>query len=72
MVQAAHSNWGHGKGMGIKSSDENIAALCLSCHYEIDQGHKLSQEERRDKWEKAHNRTVSALKQMGEWPDNHL
>lgn len=68
MVQAAHSNWSGGKGRGIKASDEHIAALCLKCHYEIDQGHKLSRDERQDLWIKAHQRTVSALVQKGEWP----
>lgn len=66
MVQAAHTNWGGGKGRGIKADDNLVAALCLRCHYEIDQGSKLSKEERMEKWQKAHNKTVNALRSV--WP----
>ena len=67
MVQAAHSNMAqHGKGRGIKASDEYTAALCMSCHYEIDQGKTLSKEERQDLWQKAHQKTVAAL--QDQWP----
>ena len=38
-VVAAHSNEGiHGKGRGIKASDEFVAALCFTCHANLDQG----------------------------------
>jgi hypothetical protein len=70
MVQAAHSNWGHGKGRGIKADDNQVAALCLKCHYEIDQGKNLSREERKAKWTAAHNRTVARLVSQGLWPEN--
>ena len=66
MVQAAHTNWGGGKGRGIKADDNLVAALCLRCHYEIDQGSKLSKEERMEKWFKAHSKTVNALRSV--WP----
>ena len=67
MVQAAHSNMAqHGKGRGIKASDEYTAALCMSCHYEIDQGKTLSKQERQDLWQKAHQKTVAAL--QDQWP----
>jgi hypothetical protein len=69
MVQAAHSNWGGGKGRGIKADDNLVAALCLKCHYEIDQGHKLSKQQRQDLWNEAHKRTVETLIQQGLWPD---
>ena len=70
-VQAAHSNQlKHGKGRGIKASDQYIAALCLRCHFTIDQGSKLSKEERQEMWEKAHRRTVQALLDRGEWPED--
>ena len=59
-TQAAHSNW-HGKGMGIKASDEMVAALCLRCHYEVDQGKTLTKQQRRDLWEKAHKKTMDRL-----------
>ena len=69
MVQAAHSNWGGGKGRGIKADDNLVAALCLKCHYEIDQGHKLSKQDRQTLWQAAHKRTVETLIAQGLWPD---
>lgn len=68
MVQAAHSNWGGGKGRGIKADDNLVAALCLKCHFEIDQGNSLSKEERQEKWLAAHMETVHALSAAGLWP----
>ena len=68
-VQAAHANWGGGKGMGIKADDNLTAALCLRCHYEIDQGKDLSREERIRRWTKAHKNTVALLLVKGLWPD---
>ncbi len=58
--QAAHSNW-HGKGMALKASDEMVAALCLRCHWEVDQGNKLTKEERKALWENAYKRTMERL-----------
>ena len=69
MVQAAHSNWGGGKGRGIKADDNLVAALCLKCHYEIDQGHKLSKQDRQALWQAAHKKTVETLIAQGLWPD---
>lgn len=67
-TQAAHSNWAeHGKGRGIKASDEFVAALCATCHYEIDQGKDLSAQERRDIWEFAYQNTKHALQRQGKW-----
>ena len=66
MVQAAHTNWGGGKGRGIKADDNLVAALCLKCHYEIDQGAHLSKDERKEMWQKAHIATVEALGDR--WP----
>jgi hypothetical protein len=61
-VVAAHSNQlRDGKGRGIKSSDAMIAALCYNCHMEIDQGSKLSKQERIDIWEEAHRNTMKWL-----------
>jgi hypothetical protein len=69
-TQAAHSNWAeHGKGRGIRASDEYTAALCLRCHFQLDQGNKLSKQERRDLWEKAHRKTITALIEQGKWPE---
>ena len=69
-TQAAHSNQLiHGKGRGIKASDEYTAALCLKCHYELDQGNILSKEERVEMWDNAHKKTVTELKRLGMWPN---
>jgi hypothetical protein len=65
-VQAAHSNWGGGKGKGIKADDNLVAALCLKCHYEIDQGAHLSKDERKEMWQKAHTATIDAIGDR--WP----
>lgn len=43
--QAAHSNFGiHGKGKGVKASDEYTIPLCVTCHQNFDQN--LSQQTR--------------------------
>ena len=70
MVQAAHTNWGAGKGRGIKADDNQVAALCLNCHYEVDQGKNLTKEERQDLWQRAHKRTIQTLIEQGRWPSN--
>ena len=67
-VVAAHTNWGGGKGRGIKADDNLVAALCLKCHYEIDQGAHLSKDERKDMWQKAHERTINNLVESNQWP----
>jgi hypothetical protein len=69
MVQAAHTNWGGGKGAAIKADDNLVAALCLRCHYAIDQGKDLSKEERQAMWLAAHKKTVDLLMQKNLWPD---
>lgn len=59
---AAHSNQiADGKGKGIKASDYRVAALCFSCHMDLDQGNKLSKDQRREFWEIAHRRTIGEL-----------
>ena len=68
MVQTAHTNWGGGKGRGVKADDNLVAALCLKCHYEIDQGKDMSKEERQELWEQAHIATVKKLYIQGLWP----
>lgn len=61
-TQASHSNSAiHGKGRGIKASDEFTAALCQSCHYEIDQGKNLNRDEKLAWWELAFERTEKLL-----------
>ena len=70
MTQAAHTNWGGGKGRGIKADDNLIAALCQHCHQKIDQGSKLSKQERQDLWNQAHMETVYCLTHSGKWPQD--
>lgn len=61
-VVAAHSNQlRDGKGRSIKAHDFRLAALCMRCHFEIDQGSKLSREERVNQWEMAHRNTIGWL-----------
>lgn len=48
-IVSAHSNLlEHGKGKGLKAHDGMIAWLCLRCHSELDQGSKMSRQERRE------------------------
>jgi hypothetical protein len=66
-VVAAHSNQAkHGKGRGIKASDEFVAALCFRCHHEIDQGASMRKEARQDAWDLAHEKTKARLAHL--WP----
>jgi len=58
-LEPAHANWSrYGKGMGIKAHDCFHAAACHACHAEIDQGKRLSQEERIDYWQQGFERTL--------------
>jgi hypothetical protein len=67
-VVAAHSNQlRDGKGRGIKSHDYRIAALCYSCHMELDQGKSLDKAERVEIWEEAHRKTIAWL-----FENNHI
>ena len=64
---AAHSNQlRDGKGRSIKAHDYRIAALCYTCHADIDQG-KMSREDKQDLWEMAHRKTIGWL-----FENNHL
>lgn len=69
-VVAAHTNWGGGKGRGIKADDNLIASLCHSCHMELDQGNKLTKTVRMAMWLDAHELTVQMMKLQGLWPDD--
>lgn len=67
----AHSNQGvHGKGKGVKASDVFAAALCRHDHNEIDQGSRLTQDERVTLWTNAWRKTVRELLKRGLWPAN--
>lgn len=68
-VTWAHSNQGeHGKGKGIKASDVFVAALCDSCHFQIDQGKDWPQDVKLRVWEAAHRRTKLHALANGLWP----
>ena len=69
-VCGAHTNWGGGKGRGVKASDNLIASLCFDCHAELDQGKTLTKEQRQDMWQNAHIKTVHKLVELGLWPKN--
>ena len=61
-IMAAHSNQlRDGKGKGIKAHDFRVASLCYTCHSALDQGSKLSYEERISLWEDAHRKTIGWL-----------
>jgi hypothetical protein len=61
-VVAAHSNQQRdGKGMGIKAHDFRVAAMCYTCHMELDQGSNDNYETRLTKWEDAHRNTIGCL-----------
>ncbi|KAB7673664.1 hypothetical protein [Plesiomonas shigelloides] len=62
-VQAAHRN--EGKGMAHKVDDCLTAALCPDCHREIDNGHGLTREERRQKMDTAIIETIAQLARRG-------
>lgn len=69
-VVASHSNWlEHGKAKGRKADDNRVASLCHGCHSDLDQGSRMSGDERRAMWDAAHERTVDALWCGGLWPE---
>ena len=68
LAQACHSNWHGGKGRGIKASDNYVAALCQSCHTEVDTGNKLSKDQRQTLWVNAHLKTLHYLFLTDQWP----
>ncbi|WP_312800435.1 hypothetical protein [Pseudomonas sp.] len=49
----------------MKVDDCLSAALCPSCHHEIDNGHRLTKEERRAELDKAVLLTIRELAQRG-------
>jgi ribosomal protein S27AE len=65
-IVAAHSNQlADGKGRSLKAPDYRIAALCYTCHYAIDQGTRMTKQERIDFWECAHRKTIGWLFDTG-------
>lgn len=63
-TQCAHRN--EGKAGGRKLMDDCwTAALCVACHSEIDQGSKLTREERRSRMDAAILLTLRELARVG-------
>ena len=62
-VQVAHSN--RDRGMGQKSSDHLVAALCPEHHHEIDNGKTMTRDERRALMDRAIVLTFDKLVQAG-------
>lgn len=68
-VCCCHSNWAeHGKGMARKADDSRGAAGCVACHTELDQGRRWGANEKRRRWQAAHERSVRLLVAAGLWP----
>lgn len=68
-TQASHSNQSiHGHGRSIKASDEFTAAICVREHAQIDQGRRMTREERVFRWMLAYHRTVRELVARELWP----
>lgn len=68
-VCGAHSNQlSDHKGRGIKSDDNTCASLCAICHGDLDQGSRLSREERIELHSSAMHKTVRELLKRGLWP----
>ena len=60
-TQASHSNQSRdGRGIGHKTHDYRLAALCFKCHYDVDYGSE-SRQTKLDLWESAHRATIGEL-----------
>jgi len=62
-IQCAHRN--EGKGMGLKTKPWMTAALCPSCHFEVDSGRTLDREHRRALMDRAIVLTHARLIERG-------
>ena len=47
-----------------------VAALCQSCHHDVDQGNQLTKDERQTIWVNAHLKTLHYLLITDQWPVN--
>ena len=64
-TQASHSNQSRdGRGIGRKTHDYRLAALCQKCHHEIDYGLE-PRDIKLDRWESAHRATIGQLFKLG-------
>lgn len=65
-VVAAHSNqYIHGKGGALKAHDCFVAWACSDCHRELDQGHKLTYDQKAHYWQRGFERTLLAAFEQG-------
>lgn len=65
-ICGAHSNQlRDGKGKAIKAPDYRIAALCFTCHGNLDQGQLLTKAERVYLWDSAHFKTFAEFLRRG-------
>jgi len=68
-VAGCHSNASaHGKGRGIKASDQYAASLCVYCHRIIDLFIGITREQAMEIWQAAHDKTIALLVKSGVWP----
>ena len=64
--EPCHANWPeHGKGMGMKAHDCYAVPGCRACHMALDQGSKLSGEQRKDIWHRAFWKFLAMLWNRG-------
>lgn len=64
--EPCHANWPeHGKGMGMKAHDCYAVPGCRACHMALDQGSKLSGEQRKDIWLRAFWKYLPMLWERG-------
>lgn len=65
-VAAAHANLLRlGKARGLKCPDFFTAALCFTCHQNLDQGAKMSKAQREEMWIEAYLKTIAWLFENG-------
>lgn len=61
-TQASHSNQlRDGRGIGHKTPDSMLAALCHRCHYQIDYGKEWTREQKQELWDDAYRKTMRLL-----------
>lgn len=72
-TMAAHSNWTEygGKGGMRKADDTQCASLCLKHHAALDQGSKMTYDERQTGWLGARDRTRVLLNELAR-EDRHV
>lgn len=65
-TQACHSNQiEHGSGTAIKAEDSAIQSLCPTCHFDLDNGNRMTKAERREFTFEAIAKTYMELMKRG-------